>query len=48
MGLSTSQGFETKKSFETQKMLVLIEAKTYSGSAFGVNEEGSIELFCEY
>ena len=45
MGLSTSQDFETKRSFETQKMLVLIEAKTYSGSAFGVNEEGDAVFF---
>lgn len=40
-----SQSFETKTWFETEEMPVLIEATTYSGSGFGVNEEGDAVFF---
>ena len=40
-----SQGFETRDKFETAEMAVLIEATTYSGSGFGVNEEGDAVFF---
>ena len=40
-----SQGFETKTRFESEEMVVLIEATTYSGSGFGVNEDGDAVFF---
>jgi hypothetical protein len=40
-----SQGFETKNKFETAEMVVLIEATTYSGSGFGVNDDGDAVFF---
>ena len=40
-----SQSFETRDRFETEEMAVLIEATTYAGSGFGVNEEGDAVFF---
>ena len=40
-----SQSFETRDRFETEEMPVLIEARTYSGSGFGVNEDGDGVFF---
>jgi hypothetical protein len=40
-----SQSFETRDRFETEEMPVLIEARTYSGSGFGVNEDGDAVFF---
>ena len=42
-----SQGFETKIRFESQEMVVLMEATTYSGSGFGINEDGDAVFFSQ-
>ena len=39
------QTFETKSKFRTKPMKVLIETYSYSGSAFGVNENGDLVFF---
>lgn len=36
---------EFKKAFETQKMHVMIESASYTGSAFGSNEQGASVFF---
>ena len=41
------KSFETRSTFRTQKMQVLIETYTYAGSAFGVNELGDSVFFSE-
>ena len=33
------------RDFKTEEMGVLVEGKTYSGSAFGVNDEGEAVFF---
>lgn len=35
-----SLSFESRKKFETEEMVVLIEMMTYAGSGFGINEDG--------